>query len=335
MKRFLESKSQFPKDYNGKDVTFDRVTRMIKNKLYAGYLERPERGIPLTKAVHEPLITYDTFQINQHRMTQAAVAPAKKDIAKDFPLRGFLVCENCGRRLTSCWSQSKTGRKYPYYLCPYKGCPEKRKSTPRIKVEEQFDDILRSLVPSKATFDIAEQMFKDAWGKRESFAKQEVSRLKQSSSQLDKEISNLLHRLVQTESKDIVGAYENKISVLQSEKALVDAETSNISTPEHSFEEMFELSMRFLANPYEIWKNGSYTLKRVVLRLVFSAPLKFSRKDGVRTPETTLPFKALSFVEVSNLKMVRAVGVEPTRAQGPTDFKSGMSTIPSRPHACR
>ena len=31
-------------------------------------------------------------------------------------------------------------------------------------------------------------------------------------------------------------------------------------------------------------------------------------------------------------RVVRAVGVEPTRAQGPTDFKSGMSTIPSRPH---
>lgn len=29
---------------------------------------------------------------------------------------------------------------------------------------------------------------------------------------------------------------------------------------------------------------------------------------------------------------MRAVGLEPTRAQGPTDFKSGMSTIPSRPH---
>ena len=33
----------------------------------------------------------------------------------------------------------------------------------------------------------------------------------------------------------------------------------------------------------------------------------------------------------SRCEMVRAVGLEPTRAQGPTDFKSGMSTIPSRP----
>ena len=30
--------------------------------------------------------------------------------------------------------------------------------------------------------------------------------------------------------------------------------------------------------------------------------------------------------------LVRAVGLEPTRAINPPDFKSGMSTIPSRPH---
>jgi hypothetical protein len=29
---------------------------------------------------------------------------------------------------------------------------------------------------------------------------------------------------------------------------------------------------------------------------------------------------------------VRAVGLEPTRGQAPTDFKSGLSTIPARPH---
>lgn len=83
----------------------------------------------------------------------------------------------------------------------------------------------------------------------------------------------------------------------------------------HSFEEMFELSMGFLASPYEIWEKGGFDLRRTVLRLVFAAPLEYSRKDGVRTPETTFPFKALRFLEDSNLKMVRAAGLEPARAR--------------------
>ncbi|TCP22258.1 recombinase-like zinc beta ribbon protein [Rhodovulum adriaticum] len=186
VKRFLDSKREFPKDYRGKEVSVDRVSKIIKNLLYAGYLQRPERGIPLTPAFHEALITYDTYLINQHKLRQAAVAPAKKNIDRDFPLRGFLVCETCGRKLTSCWSQSHTGRRYPYYLCQYRGCPEKGKSTPRHQLEGQFEAILQSLEPSKETFDVAERMFKTAWKQQGQNAQKEARRLKQRSTQIDK-----------------------------------------------------------------------------------------------------------------------------------------------------
>ena len=36
--------------------------------------------------------------------------------------------------------------------------------------------------------------------------------------------------------------------------------------------------------------------------------------------------------KMATWQVVRAVGLEPTRGYAPTDFKSGMSTIPSRPH---
>ena len=73
VKRFLDSKSEFPKDYRGTEVRFDRVKQFLTNLLYAGYLERPERNIPLTKAVLEPLISYETYLINQDRLNSAAV----------------------------------------------------------------------------------------------------------------------------------------------------------------------------------------------------------------------------------------------------------------------
>jgi site-specific DNA recombinase len=103
------------------------------------------------------------------------------------------------------------------------------------------------------------------------------------------------------------------------------------AVPEGKFGEMFVLSMKFLASPWNIWEKGSYELKRTVLRMAFSGTLSVSRETGLQTAETTLPFKALRFLSMSESQMVRAVGLEPTRAQGPTDFKSGMSTIPSRP----
>jgi site-specific DNA recombinase len=166
VKRFLDSKNEFPKDYRGTEVRFDRVRQFLTNLLYAGHLERPERNIPFTKAVHEPLITYETYLINQDRLNSSAVAPARKDIDFEFPLRGFVKCATCGRKLTSCWSRSGTGVRYPYYLCQYRSCSQKGKSVPRDRLEGQFERLLQSIEPSPATLDLAEAVFRDAWDRR-------------------------------------------------------------------------------------------------------------------------------------------------------------------------
>lgn len=79
--------------YRGTEVRFDRVTFILKHTIYAGFIEKPEWNVPLTKGKHEALISYDTHLIIQDRLNDRAVAPARKDIDQDFPLRGFLVCE--------------------------------------------------------------------------------------------------------------------------------------------------------------------------------------------------------------------------------------------------
>ncbi len=311
VKRFLDSKSEFPKDYKGTEVRFDRVTFLLKHKVYAGFIEKPEWNVPLTKGQHEALISFDTHLIIQDRLNDRGVAPARKDIDQDFPLRGFLVCEACGHRLTACWSQSRTGRKYPYYLCHYRGCTEKGKSTPQDKIEDAFDDMLKGIVPAKTTFELAERMFRDAWDRRAGQVKEEQQRLRTRTKQIEREVEDLLRRAVRTTSDATADAYERRVAELQSESTKLQEEAANLSPPKGSFEKMFELAMRFLANPYEIWKNGSILLKRIVLRLVFASPITFSRKDGLRTPETTFPFKVLRYISGMDCKMVPPEGLEP------------------------
>jgi DNA invertase Pin-like site-specific DNA recombinase len=128
VKRFFDTKPEFPKSYRGTEVHYDKVRRILTNPLYAGYLEHAKSGVPLMEAQHEPLISFSTHQIILDRLSEQSVAPARKDISVEFPLRGFVTCESCGHRLTSCWSTSRNGQKYPYYLCGFRGCAEKGKS---------------------------------------------------------------------------------------------------------------------------------------------------------------------------------------------------------------
>jgi len=117
VKRFLESKPEFPKTERGNNVHWDRVKRILTNVLYAGYLEFPKWDIPLTPALHEPLISFATYQIIQERLAEKVLAPGRKDIRRDFPLRGFLICETWEHKLTSCWSRRRSGKEYQYNIC--------------------------------------------------------------------------------------------------------------------------------------------------------------------------------------------------------------------------
>ncbi len=317
VKRFLDAKPEFPKSYRGTEVHFDKVKRLLNNVLYAGYLQFPKWDIPLTMAKHEALISYSTHQIIVERLAEKSVAPARKDISADFPLRGFLLCDECGRRLTACWAQSHTGKKYPYYLCHHRSCARKGKSIPRDQIERQFEELLKRLTPARTTLELARSMFKEAWEVRSANASAEAKRLLQRSRNIQREIDGFLARLVKTENERLISAYEDRISELEQERALCEDEASRVATPAHPFDEMFELAMRFLSSPFDIWKNGDLAVKKTVLRLAFSQPLVVSSNKGVQTGETTFPFKALEFLSASNSKVVRAAGLEPARPFGP------------------
>ena len=134
MKRFLESQPAFPKDHRTGEVRYEEVVRLMRRPHYAGYIEVPDWDVSLRKGHHDGLISLETFQTVQRRIKEDARAPARKDISADFPLRGFVLCADYDKPLTACWSNSKTGKKHPYYMCFSKGCASYCKSIRRGRI---------------------------------------------------------------------------------------------------------------------------------------------------------------------------------------------------------
>ena len=146
VKRFLESKPDYPHNKNGK-VRDKRVTDLLTNPLYVGYICSEVYELNWLKGQHEPLISMATFEKVQKRLETTGYAPARADIGEDFSLRGFATCGDCGSNLRSSWSKGKT-KYYPYYLCQSKGCESYGKSIPRDKIEGAFADVVKTLEPS-------------------------------------------------------------------------------------------------------------------------------------------------------------------------------------------
>ena len=267
----------------------------------------------LRKGHHEALISFETYQKIQERIKEGARVPARKDINQDFPLRGFIMCGDCGKPLTANWSTSKTGKKHPYYLCFNKACQSHRKSVRRDEVEGAFATLLKQMRPSASMFMAVKGMFKNAWEQRLIQADAILSSLKHETQKVEKQIEQLVDRIVDSESTTAVTAYERRIIKLERNKLVLAEKIEKGIGPVRPFEEMFELAFKFLSSPWNLWASDRLEDKRAVLKLAFTENLAYHRKDGFRTPEISIPFKLLGDKNMLKCDMAEGVGFEPTR----------------------
>jgi hypothetical protein len=90
--------------------------------------------------------------------------------------------------------------------------------------------------------------------------------------------------------------------------------------------------MRFLANPWNIWTNGNLTLKKIVLRMAFKAPLSYSRESGFRTPQTSVIFRFLDEISLKS-KMVPPRRIELLLPKGNWILNPARLPVPPQGHS--
>ncbi|MGE0279576.1 MAG: recombinase family protein [Rhizobiaceae bacterium] len=291
VKRYFESFPDFPRDRNGV-LTQHRVTEILTQPLYTGYICSETYGIDWLKGHHEPLISLETFDKVQERRRGVAKAPQRKNLGDDFVMRGMAVCADCGVPLRSSWS---TGRQkpYAYYLCQTKACESYGKSIPRVKLEGDIGELVRELEPTTTLFTITRAMFAMAWEQRREQAADIIRSGRRQVEAVEKQIESLLTRIMNASNQTVIRSYENKITELERSKLVLAEQLAFQAEPKGKFEEQLEPALTFLANPWKLWQTGNIALRRTVLRLAFAERIQYCRKEGPRTPLIALPFKAL------------------------------------------
>ncbi len=315
MKRFLESHPEFP--YRSPDGTIrhQRIVELLKKPIYAGYVQCKSLKVSLREGKHEPLISWSVYEKNQKRICSKAMAPARKDIHLDFPLRGFVLCGGCEKPLRASWSKSRSGKLHPYYLCQTKSCDHYGKSIKQTHIEGEFDTLIRGLRPTVQLFQLVNAMIMNAWDQRIAQAETMRSSLKKKLRKLDKDIETFLDRLADA-SSTTAKAYERRIDKLEFEKVSVSERLENLGKSKHPKKQLLEPCLRFLSNPWKLWDSGDIHLQRLLLRLVFREPLVYCRNEGYRTAKTTMPFNMLGAFSGGDCLMVPPAGLEPANPIG-------------------
>jgi hypothetical protein len=175
------------------------------------------------------------------------MAPKRKDIHEDFPLRGYVTCGSCSKPYTSCWSKGVGGR-YAYYLCQGKECPDRGKSIPKKVIEDEFEKMLAELTPSPDLFYTAAEMFSALWDHRRDNGKDEVTFMKRELLRIEKQSEHFINRIAETQSINLIVAYESKVEKLEEDKLLLNEKIKNCGRPLTSFDDTFRTAINFPGN---------------------------------------------------------------------------------------
>ncbi len=314
VKRFLESQPAFPKkmrDGSG-EVRYPVVYILLTKLIYAGYVEYKNWGVSAQKGRHEPLISLETYERIQERLHGKPKAAIRSDTNADFPLRGTVCCEACGKPMCAAWSRSKTGARHGYYFCfQKKACVRSRKSIRRADIEGAFEVLLQQLTPTPRLVELARSMFSEAWRQKTAQVGELAATCKREIGRIEREVGKLVDLIVNTESVELTKVLERKVTALERQKLRFEEQLAQSSRAPGSFDELFELAVQFLSKPYDLWRSGSLVMRKLVLRLTFADRLVWSASGGFRTPETTLPFKLLASFRDGNSRVVSPMGFEP------------------------
>ena len=334
IKRYFDQFPEMSGTQGGEGVALQSVFNMLKNPLYAGRITVAKYGLHLLPGKHEPIINFATWQKIQERLDMKSIAPARKDLNHDFPLRGFVECAECAHPMSAAWSKGRSAS-YPYYFCFQKTCSAYKKSVRKEKMEAEFEALLKSLHPTPMLIKLAYEIFADLWNMRFVSAERQTAKANTEIAKLEQKSSQLIDRIVETDNASLLKAYEVKLKKMEEQKIGLMEKAAKIAGPHKTFEETFRTAISFLAKPWNLWASELLEHKRTVLRLVFSTRLAYCRNEGFRTGAISEPFRLLGTLAGPGSRMVEGVGFEPTYAKRPDLQSGGFNHSPTPPQKRR
>lgn len=298
-------KRQTPEKY------IDNFSLLCKDILFAGYIEKPEWEVSRRIGHHEALISLDTYELIQKRLKNEGLGKRiRVDISEDFPLRGLLICDSCGKHLTGAWSKGRKQR-HPYYFCQNKECIYKGKSILKKDIEENFSSLLKKQVLKEKVGVIVKDVFDFVW-------KEEISSVKdiqfadnKKKAELKEKISKLSNFVISTNNEIVRGAYEKQIEETANELASIQDHLVgdiDISVP---YRTALDKATGFLESPYKVWQKLSVIERHSLFYFIFNEKIPYDIKEGYRTNKIPSAVRLFEEFAVANSSGVEMGGIEP------------------------
>jgi site-specific DNA recombinase len=245
----------------------------IRNPVYCGkiYVAKfKDEDARLVPGLHEPMVSEELFQEVQDVLDGRGRAYRPKvQTTDDFPLRGFLICPNCGKILTGSRSKGRNNY-YSYYHCITQ-CGVRFKTE---AANSEFVRELRKYVPRRAMVNVYGELIMEEFQDATHFSRQQRNKvLKQIdvlNSQLNKARREMLfERIDPADFKIMKVDCEKEITALERQITQLPHDTRTI-------EGITQKGLTNLMQLDQMYENGTIKEKREIVGSIYPENLIFN-----------------------------------------------------------
>jgi site-specific DNA recombinase len=297
----------------GAPLTQETIRKILVNPLYMGEISIRTWG-KTVRGDYAPLVSEETFDCVQRVLSGRALpAVAHVKARPDFPLRGLILCPDCGKLVTASLSTGKLGKKFGYYRCRHAKGHMNVSST---RVETSFVDLLERLAPKPERMALIERIFRAAWKGRIRGSEIEAAFLRRELAKEQTRKQTILERMADgtldgEDFKQMNQKIKDKIANLRMRLALSDSGKLDI-------EAAIEYLTHILWNTSIAWQTSDLQRKSVIQRRMFPKGLQWS-SGGFGTPVTHSIYMPLGDTSVGEAVLVAPQGFRGAVNKGDKD----------------
>jgi site-specific DNA recombinase len=289
------------------DLSPQSFGQMMRNPIYIGKVESPDYGVS-AKGDFEPLVDEATFYRAQAVLDgRVVVAGPRQRNHPDFPLRGFVRCETCGRPLTGSWSKGRNGH-YAYYHCQ-RQC--RAVNVSKAVLEGAFADELALLQPSPATCAWSRTEFSTCGSSGGPRRRTGRSSRRRRVKAIQQKLDRLDDAFLFAQSIDLK-SYERQRDRLREELTLAQIDHHAEAVDELDVQGILAFAERILPRASDLWVQASLDYKQRLQQLFFPEGIAYDGNRFNRTAVTAPLFNYLAPDEGADERVVSPEGIEPS-----------------------
>jgi site-specific DNA recombinase len=280
--------------------------QMLRNRIYIGQVESPDCAVS-AHGDFEPLIDEGTFYRAQAVLDgRVTVTAPRQRNHPDFPLRGFVRCESCGRPLTGSWSKGRNGR-YAYYHCRRR-C--RAVNVSKAVLEGAFVDELALLQPTPGYMRLVKDRILCVWQQRCAEAGERTTEQERRVKTIRQKLDRLDEAFLYSESIDLA-TYSRQRDKVREELTLSKIDHHTEAVDELDVEGILAFAERILPRASDLWVQASLDYKQRLQQLFFPEGIAFDGNRFNRTAVTASLFKYLATGEKPEESLASPTGFEP------------------------